>query len=77
MEELVLVILSRARQIVNENTMPREGEGSKAHGASNFLGSQALTMGRGATAKVASTALDYNVDDGRQGIRGPWLYRSL
>ncbi|KAL3780916.1 hypothetical protein HJC23_009122 [Cyclotella cryptica] len=57
-ERLVSTILPRVRQIVND-AVGQEG-GSATTTASNFLGSPVLT---GGNAAVASTHLDYNLDD--------------
>lgn len=63
-EELVSVIMPRARQIVNESVGQREGGGGGAPGgASNFLGSPVLAVGGGTAGKAMSAALDYNLDD--------------
>ena len=57
MEELIATLMPRARQIVNESV---GHESASTSAASNFLGTPVLT---GGSTAVASTVLDYNLDD--------------
>jgi hypothetical protein len=56
-EELITILLPRARQIVNESVGQ---DGSNSSSASNFLGTPVLAVGNTTTAKVV---FGYNMDD--------------
>ena len=55
-EELIVILLPRARQIVNDSVGQ---DGSSSSAASNFLGTPVLAVGN-TSAKVV---FDYNMDD--------------